>query len=141
MRSKDLQPSGRQGQAGLSQRDTGLEKHGRGFRFYQHMLKVRQESKARSVIRCSNAFILLITHSLVPVLFVHEWPSMRIWMRRTRDILCSQPEHQISREIRARTVWEQARTVTERDDMKSWLVVPRTLGEQTLCGTYLSHLV
>ena len=39
-----------------------------------------------------------------PVLVVHEmWPSMRIWMRCTRDILCSQPEHLISRQIRART--------------------------------------
>ena len=41
VRGKDLQPGGRQGQAGLSWRDTGYEKHGRGFRFYQHMLKVR----------------------------------------------------------------------------------------------------
>jgi hypothetical protein len=40
-------------------------------------------------------------------LVVHEWPSMRIWMRCTRDILCSQPEHLISRQIRARTVRDE----------------------------------
>jgi hypothetical protein len=94
----------------LSWRDTRHEKHGRGFKFYQHMLKVRHELKVRSIapvirllycIHCSNHA------SLSSVLVVHEWPSMRIWMRCTRDILCSQPEHLISRQIRARTVRDE----------------------------------
>ena len=110
VRGKDLQPGGRQGQAGLSWRDTGHETHGRGFRFYQHMLKVRHELKVRSIapvirrlycIHCSDHA------SLSSVLVVHEWPSMMIWMRCTRDILCSQPEHLISRQIRARTVRDE----------------------------------
>ena len=87
VRGKDLQPGGRQGQAGLSWRlagHSGYEKHGRGFRFYQHMLKVRHELKVRSIapvirrlycIHCSDH------SSLTSVLVVHEWPSMRIWMR------------------------------------------------------------
>ncbi len=81
-----------------------------GFRFYQHMLKVRHELKVRSIapviqhlycIHCSDHA------SLSSVLVVHEWPSMMIWMRCTRDILCSQPEHLISRQIRARTVRDE----------------------------------
>lgn len=67
VRGKDLQPGGRQGQAGLSLRDTGHDKHGRGFEFYQHMLKVRRELKVRSiaqVIRPSSASI--VPSSLIP---------------------------------------------------------------------------
>ena len=110
VRGKDLQPGGRQGQAGLSWRDTGHETHGRGFRFYQHMLKVRHELKVRSiapVIRLLYCIHCSDHASLSSVLVVHEWPSMRIWMRCTRDILCSQPEHLISRQIRARTVRDE----------------------------------
>ena len=89
--------------------------------FLLHPFDPSQVTNLRVPHRCPCAFPRA-QRPQHPVLVVHEWQSMRIWMRCTRDILCSQPEHLISRQIRARTVRDEPAWAGDRRHSVFWLM-------------------